>query len=70
MLSFQVVINAPYMTYEQYAIHCGLTKRTIRNWADEGKIIVKQKTIPGETPMVNVIAMTEMATREAMARVV
>ncbi|MGF1761028.1 hypothetical protein L4D76_24510 [Photobacterium sagamiensis] len=69
MLSFQVVINAPYMTYDEYARFSGLTIRTIREWANEGKLIVKAKTKNRETPMVNVIAMTEMATREAMTRV-
>lgn len=70
MLSFQVVINSSYMTYDEYARHSGLTIRTIRDWADEGKLIIKEKSKPRETPMVNVIAMTEMATREAMARLV
>lgn len=70
MLSFQVVINSSYMTYDEYARYSGLTIRTIRDWADEGKLIIKEKSKPRETPMVNVIAMTEMATREAMARLV
>ena len=70
MLSFQVVINSPYMTYEEYARFSGLTLRTLRDWAAEGKLIIKKKEKPRETPMVNVIAMVEMATREALAAVV
>lgn len=67
MLSFQIVINSPYMTYEEYARHTGQTVRQIKDWAAQGKIITQPKGAAKETPLINVIAMNEKATREALA---
>lgn len=67
MLSFQVVINSPYMTYAEYARYTGQTVRQIEDWAKKGRIIIQPKEARTETPLVNVIAMTEKATREALA---
>ncbi len=66
MLSFQVVINAPFMTVEKYAIHSGLKPRTIVDWISKGKIITKKKVLAKEKPLINAVAMTEMAAREAL----
>ncbi|MDF2183499.1 helix-turn-helix domain-containing protein [Grimontia hollisae] len=65
MLSFSVAIPAPYMTSEEYARFTGMTHRTVKDWITQGKIITAPKVKKGETPMVNVIAMTEKASREA-----
>ncbi|MBP3140112.1 hypothetical protein ACTFQ5_15790 [Aliivibrio fischeri] len=67
MLSFQVVITAPFMTLDEYSRHSGMTKRTLKDWAAQGKLILKKKDLPKETPLVNVIAMQELATREALS---
>ena len=66
MLSFQLVIPAPFMTFDEYARFSGMTPRTIADWASKGKLIIKKKEVPRETPLVNVVAMTELATREAL----
>lgn len=67
MLSFQIVVNAPFMTLEEYSRYSGMSKRLLRDWEREGKVIFKKRDKPGETPLVNVIAMNEIATREALA---
>ncbi|MDD1792548.1 hypothetical protein LRP50_05325 [Enterovibrio sp. ZSDZ42] len=64
MLSFSVAIPAPYMTCEEYARFTGMTYRTVKDWAAQGKIITAPKVNKGDTPMVNVIAMMEKASRE------
>lgn len=66
MLSFQIVINTPFMTYEQYSQLSGMPKRTIMDWVAEGKLPIKTKEKAKETPMINMVALHEMATREAM----
>ncbi|ENH7109822.1 hypothetical protein ABWJ26_000225 [Vibrio fluvialis] len=66
MLSYQVVINTPFMTYEQYSQFSGMPKRTISDWVNEGKLPIKNKDKPKETPLINMVALLEIATREAM----
>ncbi|MCG6362192.1 hypothetical protein [Vibrio fluvialis] len=66
MLSFQIVINTPFMTYEQYSQLSGMPKRTIMDWVAEGKLPIKTKEKAKETPMINMVALHEIATREAM----
>ncbi len=66
MLSFQIVIPVPFMTFEEYSRHTGMPKRTLKDWAAKGKLILKKKELPKETPLVNIIAMQELATREAL----
>ncbi|MEI8594005.1 hypothetical protein [Photobacterium sp. Hal280] len=69
MLSFQIVINAPYMTYEEYSRHSGLSVRTLKDWAAQGKLIMAPKDGKRETPLINVIAMTEQAAQQALKQV-
>jgi len=66
MLSYQVVINTPFMTYEQYSHFSGMPKRTIMDWVSDGKLPIKRKVKEKETPLINMVALVEMATREAM----
>jgi len=68
MLSYQVVINTPFMTYEQFSQLSGMSKRTIQDWVTAGNLPIKEKTPgkPKETPLINMIALHEMATREAL----
>ncbi|WP_417883549.1 hypothetical protein [Vibrio rumoiensis] len=67
MLSYQPVIPAPFMTYEEYSRYTGFSIRHLRTLQKEGRLIIKQKANPKEVPQVNVIAMTEIAAREAIA---
>ncbi|WP_300181562.1 hypothetical protein [uncultured Aliivibrio sp.] len=67
MLSFQIVIPAPFMTLDEYSRHSGMPKRTLKDWAAQGKLILKKKDLPKETPLVNMVAMQELATREALS---
>lgn len=69
MLSFQVVLNTPYMTYEEYSRHSGVSIRTLKDWASQGKLIMAPKEARRETPQINVVAMTEQAARQALGRV-
>ncbi|ENN6466344.1 MULTISPECIES: hypothetical protein [Vibrio] len=68
MLSYQVVLNTPFMTYDQYSQFSGMPKRTIIDWVSDGRLPIKRKAKPKETPMINMVALLEMATREAMER--
>ncbi|MGY5539760.1 hypothetical protein [Vibrio brasiliensis] len=66
MLSYQVVLNTPFMTYDQYSQFSGMPKRTIIDWVSDGRLPIKRKAKPKETPMINMVTLLEMATREAM----
>ncbi|WP_418114369.1 hypothetical protein RJD40_18800 [Vibrio scophthalmi] len=66
MLSYQVVLNTPFMTYDQYSQFSGMPKRTIIDWVSDGRLPIKRKAKPKETPMINMVALLELATREAM----
>ncbi|HCM1282898.1 TPA: hypothetical protein N2899_002266 [Vibrio parahaemolyticus] len=66
MLSYQVVLNTPFMTYDQYSQFSGMPKRTIMDWVADNRLPIKSKTKPKETPLINMVALLEMATREAM----
>ncbi|EJL6733951.1 hypothetical protein NMR87_002760 [Vibrio alginolyticus] len=66
MLSYQVVLNTPFMTYDQYSQFSGMPKRTIMDWVADGRLPIKNKDKPKETPLINMVALVELATREAM----
>ena len=68
MLSYQVVLNTPFMTYDQYSQFSGMPKRTIKDWVKDGRLPIKKKDKPKDTPLINMIALVEMATRETMER--
>ena len=68
MLSYQVVLNTPFMTYDQYSHFSGMPKRTIMDWVADGRLPIKKKAKAKETPLINMIALHEMATRETMER--
>lgn len=70
MLSYQVVINTPFMTYDQYSHFSGMPKRTIMDWVSDGRLPIKTKSKPKETPLINMIALHEIATRETLERLV
>jgi hypothetical protein len=54
------------MTYDQYSQFSGMPKRTIIDWVSDGRLPIKRKAKPKETPMINMVTLLEMATREAM----
>lgn len=64
MLSFQPVIPVPFMTYEQYSSHTGISVYQLRQMASDGRLIIKKKDTPREHPLVNMVAMAERAARE------
>ncbi len=66
MLSYQVVLNTPFMTYDQYSQFSGMPKRTIMDWVKDGRLPIKKKDKPKDTPLINMVALVEMATRETM----
>ncbi|EGR0088563.1 hypothetical protein LQK60_001761 [Vibrio vulnificus] len=66
MLSYQVVLNTPYMTYDQYSQFSGMPKRTIMDWVSDGRLPIKEKA--KETPLINMVELLEMATRETLQR--
>lgn len=65
MLSYQPVIPVPFMTFDQYALHSGISIHKLRQMQNDGRLIVKKKDTPREHPQVNIIAMYERAAREA-----
>ena len=68
MLSYQVVLNTPFMTYDQYSQFSGMPKRTIMDWVADGRLPIKTKAKGKEPPLINMIALVEMATRETMEK--
>ena len=68
MLSYQVVLNTPFMTYDQYSQFSGMPKRTIMDWVADGRLPIKTKAKGKETPLINMIALVEMETRETMEK--
>ncbi|WP_050940762.1 hypothetical protein [Vibrio harveyi] len=68
MLSYQVVLNTPFMTYDQYSQFSGMPKRTIMDWVADGRLPIKTKAKGKENPLINMIALVEMATRETMEK--
>ena len=66
MLSFNVVVSTPYMTYEEFSQLSGISKRTLIEWQAEGKLPIKKKVKPKEKPLVNMIALKELAARETI----
>ncbi|NOH77954.1 hypothetical protein F0247_23380 [Vibrio crassostreae] len=69
MLSYQVVLNTPFMTYDQYSQFSGMPKRTIIDWVKDGRLPIKTKAKGKETPLINMVMLLEMATRETMERI-
>ncbi|EJN6829093.1 TPA: hypothetical protein ACGVAU_000632 [Vibrio vulnificus] len=65
MLTYQVVLNTPYMTYEQFSQFSGMPKRTISDWVADSKLPIKNKDKPKETPLINMVALFQQAAREA-----
>ncbi|MBY7811636.1 hypothetical protein KW448_08250 [Vibrio fluvialis] len=66
MLSYSPALPVPFVTYEEYSRATGMPIDTIRHYVREGRIIIKKKTAPKEKPLVNLIAMNELAAREAL----
>ncbi|ACQ60320.1 hypothetical protein VCC_003231 [Vibrio cholerae RC9] len=66
MLTYEVAPESPYVTCEKYSVISGLPMGTIRQYIAEGRIIIKPKTKTKEKPLVNMVAMHEIAAREAM----
>ncbi len=66
MLSYSPVQPVPYVTYEEYSRLTGIPMGTIKDYVSKGKILTKKKQLPKEKPLVNMVAMNEMATREAL----
>ncbi|EDK30798.1 hypothetical protein VSWAT3_25984 [Vibrionales bacterium SWAT-3] len=56
------------MTYDQYSQFSGMTKRTIIDWVKDGRLPIKKKDNPKDTPLINMVMLLEMATRETMER--
>ncbi|MGF1842481.1 hypothetical protein L4C39_04700 [Vibrio clamense] len=66
MLSYALQIPAPYMRIEEYSRFSGVPLSTLRKDMENNKLIIRPKEAKNEIPMVNVVAMAEMATREAL----
>lgn len=68
MLSYNPVLPVPFVTFEEYSRITGLKLETIRDYVRKGRIIIQEKRAPKEKPLVNIIAMNEIAAREALAK--
>lgn len=67
MLTYSVPPQSPYVTCEEFSRMTGLAMGTIRQYITEGKIIIKPKEKRREKPLINMVAMHEIAAREAIA---
>ncbi|ENM5730710.1 hypothetical protein CW613_001705 [Vibrio mimicus] len=68
MMTYAVPPESPYVTCEKYSYISGLPMGTIRQYIEEGRIIIKPKNKPREKPLINMVAMHEIAAREALAK--
>ncbi|OEE30893.1 hypothetical protein A1QO_15595 [Vibrio genomosp. F10 str. ZF-129] len=59
-------IACPYVTVEHYCALSGLADGTVRQYISQGRILIKPKTLPREKTLINMVAMHELAAREAM----
>lgn len=69
MLHFQIAIPVPFVTVDHYCALTGMNKRTVQDYIRKGKIIIKKKEAPKESPMINMVAMHQIAMREAEQQV-
>ena len=64
------LLSAPpqcsYVTVEKFMDISGLAEGTVKQFIAEGRIIIKPKRKPREKTLINMIAMNEMAAREAL----
>lgn len=67
MLSFQPAIPVPFMALDEYSRQTQIPRSTLEKMATQGRLILKKKESPKEKVMVNLVAMTEIAAREALA---
>ena len=67
MLTYKIPPLSPYVTYEEYSRITGLPMGTIRQYVTEGRVIIKPKDKPRDKPLINMVAMHEIAAREAVA---
>ncbi len=66
MLSYSPVVPVPFVTFEEYSRATGIPLRTVQDYVRKGRIIIKKKGVSKEKPLINLVAMTELATREAV----
>lgn len=66
MLTYSVPPKSPYVTCEEYSRISGIAMGTIRQYITEGRIIIKPKAKRRDKPLVNMVAMHEIAAREAL----
>lgn len=67
MLTYKIPPLSPYVTYEEYSRLTGLPMGTIKQYVTEGRVIIKPKDKRRDKPLINMVAMHEMAAREAIA---
>lgn len=66
MLSYSVAIPSPFVTHQEYMRLTGLPKSTLDDLIRAGKVITKQQDLVGRKILVNMVAMHEIAAREAI----
>ncbi|MEZ9233272.1 hypothetical protein AB4259_19550 [Vibrio amylolyticus] len=57
---------APFVTYAKYMELTGIANTTLRKKIEDGEIITKKKENPKDKPFINMVAMNEIAAREAL----
>lgn len=55
----------PFITIEEYSRLTGIPINTVRDYIKKGKVIIKNKDLPGEKPLINLLAMYAIAIKEA-----
>ncbi|MCG7495614.1 hypothetical protein MHO82_01900 [Vibrio sp. Of7-15] len=68
MLTYNPVSPVPFVTYEEYSRISSLPMGTIKDYVNQGKTLIKKKERPKEKPLVNMVAMIEIAAREAIEK--
>ena len=66
MLTYSVAPQTPFVTHDKYMELTGLPKSTLNDLIRDGKVIIKKQNKRGHKILINMVAMHEIAAREAV----
>lgn len=61
MSGLTISIDTPFLTFEEYARRTGTTTDNVRYQVRHGRLPIKPKTKPKETPYINMLALMKEA---------
>lgn len=67
MSNLSLHIDAPFLSYEEYARHTGTTVDNVRYLVREGRLPIRPKFKPQERPYINMLALMKEASELCLA---